>query len=104
MWLKLLGLTLLGFTAEYLAERWGIQHSNLSNAHCKVSRETFAKRVLRVQRLAVQLFALGLVDTGSVLGGVAAFSAVSVGSAMGVWIGTEKAMWKRWTDRNEPEE
>lgn len=95
---------LVGAVAEYFAERWGLQHTALVAAYKKgVEQGVMTARVRRIQRLGAALLLLGVVDLGSVFGGVWLFVAVHLGSQVGAWLAAEDESWERWSTRNNTE-
>lgn len=99
LWLALFAL---GFAAEFASDASSILYINAAAGRYRgVPEAQMRRRVGKARRIGLVLFGLSQVDTGSVLGGWAAYLSVATGAAFGSQCGIEFAMWYRWRAKND---
>jgi hypothetical protein len=106
VWLYL-GAFAAGFASEFLAEVWAIRYTTTVNGrYARVPEAQMRAKVASARKWGLLLFALGLIDTASVLGGPGTFAAVSAGAGLGGYLGIGRAMWHKYWRLNggKPEE
>lgn len=104
-WLLWLGAFGLGYVAEYYSEVWNFEYVNaIGGKYANQSRALMVLKVARARKWGMRLFALGLVDVASVLGGPWTFVAASLGAACGAHSGIGAAIWQKWERVNAGKE
>ena len=105
--IRVLGLMLIGFAAEFCAEVWAINYTNaVTGRYARTSPEERDAKVWRVRKWGGLLFVLTQVDIAGAANGNAVYLPIAAGAALGFWLGAGHAVRAKWSRLNggKPEE